>query len=188
MRTRFARLLVATAVGTLLVFQWAEARAAEQPGLAGFWKLNAGQSDDLRAAVAAAAGPAHTQKGSKEEVDRVLVRSLLLEAATRPDAEALQIELTSETFKTGVGSNVRVYYFGRVHARQGQAGDLRKATVNWDGAQIRTEEKGKDSRLEEVYSLLPETGQLRVTLRVETKLFKKPLEARVVFDRVPSEP
>jgi hypothetical protein len=51
--------------------------------------------------------------------------------------------------------------------------------------QLVLESKGKDSRFTEVLTLVPARGQLIYALRLEQKLLKAPLEASLVYDRVP---
>jgi hypothetical protein len=97
----------------------------------------------------------------------------------------LTIVQTAAEFKSGIGDEVNIYYFGREATSQGPGGGNLKVTVAWQGDQIVTEEKqakGK-GRIRAVYTLLAGGRSLQVDWRLEHDSMKQPLEVRLAFDR-----
>ena len=89
-------------------------------------------------------------------------------------------------FKSGMGDEVNIYYFGRVATSRGPDGGNLKVSVAWQGDQLVTDErqaKGK-GRITAVYSLLPGGKSLVLAWRLEHESMKMPLEVRMAFDRV----
>jgi len=104
-----------------------------------------------------------------------------------PQARILTIEHTATEFKSGIGDEVSVYYFGREATSRGPGGGNLKVTVVWKGDQIVTEEreaKGK-GRITAVYTLQPGGRSLLVDWRLEHDSMRQPLEVHLAFDRAP---
>jgi hypothetical protein len=184
--------LMAVALGGLV--SAASAEEAARPDFAGRWRFNAERSDDMRAAIEAAAGPGQMKGDNKfriiprgggaGEVERIELRSWMFELAARPEHELLEIEQSAAEFKTGFGDDVRIYYFGRESTRQDEMGVKHTASVRWNGEQLVVEERGEGSRMTEIYTLLPGGAHLVVALRWEHKRLQAPLEVGMILDRV----
>ena len=91
------------------------------------------KSDDLRAKIAAAVGPDYTVGSKKSEQARVWIRSWLEGVTEDPEKRILTIEHTATEFKSGMGDEVNIYYFGREATSRGPAGGNLKVTVAWQG-------------------------------------------------------
>jgi len=155
------------------------------PDFSGVWVFNAERSDDLRRVVEEVAGPSYTQGDAGQEVVRVWIRKWLLGVLEDPDSRYLTIEQGARNFKAGVGDDVSTYYFGREASSRGPGGGTLKVTVSWKGTQLVTEEKSDDGgRIVSLYTMLPGNETLIVAYLLEHKTLKKPLEARMIFDRV----
>jgi hypothetical protein len=172
-------LLLATLVPAL-------ASAAEaKPDFSGTWTFARQRSDDLPQKIAEAVGPDYTVSGKKSEQVRVWIRSWLEGLSADPANRVLTIVQTPNEFKSGIGDEVNIYYFGREATSQGPGGGNLKVTVAWQGSQIVTEErqaKGK-GRIKTVYTLQPGGRELQVDWRLEHGSMKQPLEVRLAFDR-----
>jgi hypothetical protein len=156
-----------------------------KPDFSGTWTFAQQRSDDLPQKIAAAVGPDYTVGNKKSEQARVWIRSWLEGIAEHPDKRILTIEQTPAEFKSGLGDEVNIYYFGREAASEGPAGGTLKVTVAWQGEQIVTEErqtKGK-GRIKAVYTLQPGGRSLQVDWRLEHESMRQPLEVRLAFDR-----
>ena len=154
------------------------------PDFTGVWVFNEQRSDDLRARVEEAVGPETTRGDIKKDVVRVWIRQWLLGVLEDPESRYLTIEQSPETFKSGVGDDVSVYYFGREAASRGPAGGTLRVKVYWKDAQLITEETAGDGgRITAVYTLLPGDATLLIAYRLEHKSLKKPLEVAMFFDR-----
>jgi hypothetical protein len=165
----------------------AVAAADQKPDFSGTWTFVPQKSDDLPAKIAAAAGPDYTVGSKKSEQARTWIRSWLEGFREDPEKRILTIEHTPAEFRSGVGDEVNIYYFGREATSQGPAGGNLKVTVAWQGDQIVTEErqaKGK-GRIKAVYTLQPGGRSLRVDWRLEHDSMRQPLEVRLAFDRAP---
>jgi hypothetical protein len=159
--------------------------ASARPDFSGVWVFNPGRSDDLRQVVEEAAGPSFTRGDARQEVVRVWIRKWLLGVLEDPTSRYLTIEQSARDFKAGVGDEISIYYFGREASSRGPAGGTLKVTVAWMGSQLLTEERSADDgRIASLYTLLPGNDTLIVAYRLEHRTLKKPLEARMVFDRV----
>jgi len=179
-----AALVAAGATPSRATAQGAE-EAASKPDFSGEWLFNAQRSDDLRKLVEEAVGPGYTQGDAKQEVVRVWIRRWLLGVLEDPDSRYLTIEQTARDFKAGLGDEVSVYYFGREASSRGPAGGTLKVSVRWKGSQLVTEERSDDGgRIVSVYTMLPGDKTLILAYLLEHKTLKKPLEARMFFDRV----
>jgi hypothetical protein len=175
--------------------------AAEEPrpDFSGLWQLNTQRSDDIRAKIEDAAGSGQMRGDSKfrlvprgggaGEARRVELRAWMLELAANAESELLEIEQTPTEFLTGFGDNVRRYYFARERSRQTATGEILKASIRWaeDSDQLVVEEKGDDSHVIELYTLLPDEKTLMIALRWENRLLSKPLEVNLVLEREESE-
>ena len=162
------------------------ARPAEgKPDLSGTWTFVRQRSDDLSEKIAESVGPASTVGSKKSEQVRVWIRSWLEGLSEDPRNRVLTIVQTPTEFKSGIGDEVNIYYFGREATSQGPGGGNLKVTVAWQGSQIVTEErqtKGK-GRIKAVYTLQPGGRSLQVDWRLEHDSMKQPLDVRLAFDR-----
>jgi hypothetical protein len=161
-------------------------RAAEdKTDLSGTWTFARQRSDDLRQKVAEAVGPLSTVGSKKSERVRVWIRNWLEGLAEDPRSRVLTIEQTPTEFKSGLGDEVNIYYFGREATSEGPGGGNLKVTVARQGSQVVTEErqaKGK-GRIRAVYTLEPGGRTLRVDWHLEHESMKEPLDVRLAFDR-----
>ena len=156
-----------------------------KPDFTGTWTFAQQKSDDLPAKIAAAVGPDYTVGNKKSEQVRTWIRSWLEGFREDPEKRILTIEHTPKEFKSGVGDEVNIYYFGREATSQGPGGGNLKVTVAWQGDQIVTEEKqakGK-GRITARYALQPGGQSLLVDWRLEHESMKQPLEVRLAFER-----
>jgi hypothetical protein len=160
--------------------------AAEgKPDFSGTWTFVRQRSDDLAQKVAESVGPASTVGSKKSEQVRAWIRTWLEGLSEDPRNRVLTIVQTPTEFKSGLGDEVNIYYFGREATSQGPGGGSNKVTVAWQGSQIVTEErqaKGK-GRIRAVYTLQPGGRSLQVDWRLEHDSMKQPLEVRLAFDR-----
>ncbi len=156
-----------------------------RPNFSGTYAFAARKSDDLESRIAAAVGSGYTVGSQKSEQARVWIRGWLECVTEDPAKRILTIEHTPTEFKSGMGDEVNIYYFGREAASRGPGGNL-KVTVAWKGGQIVTEEKeGKGKgRMTAVYTLQPGGKALLVDWRLEHGSMERPLEVRLAFDRV----
>ena len=166
----------------------AVSEAAGKPDFTGTWTFARQRSDDLTQKIAEAVGPDYTVGSKKAEQARVWIRSWLEGIAEHPEKRTLTIEQTPTAFKSGLGDEVNIYYFGREAASEGPAGGTLKVTVAWQGDQIVTEErqaKGK-GRIKAVYTLQPGGRSLQVDWRLEHESLLEPVEVKMAFERLPA--
>jgi hypothetical protein len=161
------------------------AAADERPNMSGVWRFNPQRSDDLREKIFDAVGPDYTQGGAKTETVRVFIHNWLMGAVEHPESALLTIEQTSTEFKSGLGDEVNIYYFGREATSRAPGGGALKVNVRWQGDQILTEEKQTKGggKINAVYSLLPDGKNLVLAWRLEHPTIRKPLDVRMIFDR-----
>jgi hypothetical protein len=159
--------------------------AEDHPDFSGVWVFNAQRSDDLSRAIRESVGPDFTQGKSKDEFVRVWIREWLEGLTEDPESKYLTIEQSPKDFRTGIGDQVSIYYFGRQSTSRGPAGGMLKASMQWQGSQLVTvRESDKDKgRITVVYTRLPDGKTLLVGYRLEHKTLRKPLEAHLFFDR-----
>jgi hypothetical protein len=159
--------------------------AQDHPDFSGVWAFNAKRSDDLPRLIDEAVGPESTKGDAKRESVRVWIREWLLGVLEDPESRYLTIEQSSKDFKTGVGDQVSIYYFGRQSASRGPSGGMMKASIRWQGSQLVTvRESEKDGgRITNLYTRLPDGKTLVIGYLLEHKRLRKPLEARLFFDR-----
>jgi len=158
--------------------------AEDPPDFNGVWVFNEQRSDDLRAKVEEAVGSAKTQGDIKKDIVRIWIRQWLLGVVDDPDSRYLTVEQSEKDFKSGLGDEVSVYYFGRVAASQGPAGGTLRVKVYWKGKQLVTEEGSSDGgRIIAVYTMLPPGDTILIAYRLEHKSLKGPLEVAMFFDR-----
>lgn len=158
-----------------------------KPDFTGTWTFAQQKSDDLPAKIAAAVGPDYTLSNKKSEQVRTWIRSWLEGFREDPEKRILTIEHTPKEFKSGVGDEVSIYYFGREATSEGPGGGNLRVTVAWQGDQIVTEEKqakGK-GRIRAVYTLQAGGRSLLVDWHLEHDSMKQPLDVRLAFDRAP---
>jgi hypothetical protein len=159
--------------------------AEEKVDLSGTWTFVRQRSDDLRQKVVEAVGPSSTVGSDRSEQVRVWIRSWLEGLAEHPEMRILTIEQTPKAFKSGLGDEVNIYYFGREATSEGPGGGNLKVTVAWQGSQVVTEErqaKGK-GKIRAVYTLQPGGKSLQVDWHLEHDSMKQPLDVRLAFDR-----
>ena len=177
--------LPALAVALAILLPAVVVAADQKPDFTGTWTFARQRSDDLQAKVAAAVGPDYTLGNKKSEQVRVWIRSWLEGLPEDPRNRVLTIEQTATEFKSGIGDEVNIYYFGREATSHGPGGGNLKVTVAWQGEQIVTEEKqakGK-GRIRAAYTLQPGGKSLQVEWHLEHESMKQPLDVRLVFDR-----
>jgi len=161
-------------------------RAADgKPNFTGTWTFVQQRSDNLEEKIAAAVGPEYTVGDKKSEQARVWIHSWLSGFKEDPEKHILTIEHTAAEFKSGMGEEVNIYYFGREATSRGPAGGNNKVTVAWQGDQIVTDEKQEKGkgRIRAVYTLQPGGRSLQVDWHLEHDSMKEPLDVRLVFDR-----
>jgi len=186
--TRTRRTLAGPALVAALVILAPELAVAAdgQPNFSGTYTFVPQKSDDLRAKIAAAVGPDFTVGNKKSEQVRVWIRSWLEGVTEDPEKRFLTIEHTATEFKSGMGDEVNIYYFGREATSMGPGGGNLRVTVAWKDDQIVTEEreaKGK-GKITAVYTLVPDGKTLLVAWRLEHDSLLQPLDVRLAFERV----
>lgn len=158
-----------------------------KPDFSGRYAFVPKRSDDLKEAIERSVGSAHTVGSKKSEQVRVWIHGWLEGIVTDPAASVLTIEHTATEFKSGLGDEVNIYYFGREATSMGPGGGSNKVTVTWKGEQIVTDErqtaKGK-GRITAVYTLLPDGKTLLVAWRLEHDSLPQPLEVRLAFEKL----
>jgi hypothetical protein len=168
---------------------------AAPPDFSGSWRLDRTRSDDVKARIGEAAGPAQVKGGGTSpltilpmpgtisSVERVELRDYLMRLAEQSDR--LDIEQTADEIKLFNGDELsRTFYFAREHVREAADGRKLKCRTRWKGEQLVLEEEGdKSRRILELLTLVPGTGTLIQAIRFEDHLLKKPLELRLVYLR-----
>jgi hypothetical protein len=179
----FPRLLALSVLSGLLV-PGVALPAEDLPDFDGVWVFNENRSDDLRAKVDEAVGPAASQGDIKKDIVRIWIRQWLLGVLEDPESRYLTVEQSAEDFKSGLGDEVSIYYFGRVASSRGPLGGTLRVKVHWQGRQLVTEEASNDGgKITAVYTLLPPGDTILIGYRLEHKTLKKPLEVAMFFDR-----
>jgi hypothetical protein len=188
-----------TAQVWIIILSLAGAASAEEvPGIAGRWALNREQSDDLGARIQAVAGSQYMSgrpswasetwvpwSGGFSEPERLRLREFLL--ATVPAFDGIQIRARAEEIETTHGeAGVRLFNLKRKSAGTSMfVGETVRREARLDGPRLILESKGKDSRLRETFTLETSGNRLVYVLRLEGSRLEAPLEARLVYDRVP---
>ena len=183
----------------LLLATAGAAAAQDGAGIMGKWTLNREQSDDLAAKIKVAAGsqymsggPSNTTEGTWlpwggagnfSEAKRLSVREFLLAAV--PAFAVLEIRQRGQEIQTTHGdSAVRNFNLARKSAGTSPlGGETVKREARLDGKQLALDSKGGDGRFRETLTLEGSGDRLVYVLRLEQKLLKDPLEARLVYDR-----
>lgn len=150
--------------------------------LSGRWEFQPPQSDNVHDKIVASLGSASSQGDIRKDSPRLWIRSWLLRQADQPGPLVLTIEQSAKEFKSGLGDEIRTYYFGRESSRQGPGGVLRKATVHWVGERLLVDEKAAkgSGHVLEVYERQAD-GSLLVTWRLEHDALLQPLALKLVF-------
>ena len=178
--------LALPALALALLIPPAASTADGKTDFSGTWTFAQQKSDDLPQKVAAAVGPDYTVGNKKSEQVRIWIRSWIEGIGEDAEKRILTIEQTAKEFKSGLGDEVNIYYFGREATSSGPGGGKLKVTVAWQGDQIVTEEKlakGK-GRIHAVYTLQPGGKALQVDWHLEHDSMKQPLDVRLAFDQV----
>jgi hypothetical protein len=186
-RTRRPHTLPSIALGLAILAPASLASQDAKPSFSGTYAFVPKRSDDLKEAISRSVGGPNTVGSKKSEQVRVWIRSWLEGVITDPAKNVLTIEHTPTEFKSGMGDEVNIYYFGREATSMGPGGGNNKVTVTWKGDQIITEErqaKGK-GRITAVFTLLPDGKSLLVAWRLEHDSMPQPLEVRLAFERMP---
>ena len=183
-----------------LLFAVGTSSAQDGAGFMGKWSLNREQSDDFAAKIKQAAGSEYMKGGlsnttegtwlpwggaaSFSEAKRLTVREFLLAAA--PAFAVLEIRQRGQEIQTTHGdSAVRNFNLARKSAgTSALSGETVKREARLDAKQLALESKGAEGRFRETFTL--EGDRLIYVLRLEQKLMKDPLEARLVYDRARS--
>ena len=173
------------------------AAPADPPDFSGSWRLDRARSDDVKARVEEAAGPAQAGggtspltilpvPGTKASVERVEMRESMLKLVDQ--LERLEVEQRPTEIKLFHGDEIaRTFYFGREHFREDFMGRKLKCRTKWKDGQLTLEEQGdKGRRRMETLTLVPAAGLLIEAVRWEDDLLKKPLEVRLVYVREPA--
>jgi hypothetical protein len=183
-RTNFA--LPALALALAILLPAAAVAADGKPDFTGSWTFVQQKSDDLPRKIAEAVGPDYTVGNKKSEQARVWIRRWLEGFREDPEKRILTIEHTATEFKSGLGDEVNIYYFGREATSEGPAGGNLKVTVAWQGAKVVTEEKQAKGKghISAAYTLQPGGKSLQVDWRLEHESMQVPLTVRLVFDKV----
>jgi len=185
LRERTALRFLTCTLAVTLAAPAAAPAADGPPDMTGVWRFNPKRSDDLREKIVDSVGTDYTQGDAKKETVRVFIRNWLMGPVDHPDSAVLTIEQTSTEFKSGLGDELSIYYFGREATSRGPGGGTLKVTVQRQGDQILTEEKQTKGggQIKAVYSLLPDGKNLVVAWRLEHPTIRKPLDVRMIFDR-----
>lgn len=196
--SKVLRALATTAAAMLVSLVPSATRAQTAPDFSGDWKINRPLSDDAKAKVAEVAGPETIAGGDRtlgwnaflprdygKGVDRVNVREFLMKAIA--GLEEFEIEQSADEVKTIHGDEgVRIFNLKRASSGTGAGGATVTRRTRWQGEQLVLESESGEAKLVEVLTLVPSRNQLIHALRYEAKLFKKPLELRLVYDKAPN--
>ena len=175
----------------------AQAAPPATPNLTGSWRLNLQRSDDAMAAIAEASGSEYMAGTRREvrvfptgkersEVERLAMREWLVATAERARTEPLVIEQDARELKLVLGDLVRIFYFGREASSQDARGVRRKTRMSLKGEQLVIEETGEDElRMTHLYTLLPDGQALIAAFHLEGGELKKPLDLKLLFDKIP---
>ena len=98
-----------------------------KPDFNGVWVFNEERSDDLRALVEEAVGPEATSGDIKKDIVRIWIRQWLTGVIEDPESAYLTVEQTGKEFKTGLGDEVAIFYFGREASSRGPLGGTLRA-------------------------------------------------------------
>ncbi len=172
------------ALGLASITATAEAPPAN---LAGRWTLNPKISDDVEAKALEALGGGKTVGKASEEVDRRELRTAIL--GMLPALATLEIDQSPTQVKlVDADDEVRIFYFGREHVREGRLGRKLRCTSEWKGAQLVVTEVADDSKLTELLTAVPSRRQILHVVRLEDKRLRAPLEVRLVYDAAEPSP
>ncbi len=161
------------------------AAQAPPPRFAGEWRLNRSLSDDVEAKALEAVGGGKTVGQSSEEGARVELRKVIL--GILPALGEIEIEQSPAEIKLiDAEDNVRIFYFGREHVREGRLGKKLRCTSEWKGEQLVVTEVAEKSRLTEILTAVKDRKQLLHVIRLEDGRLKTPLEVRLVYDAEPA--
>ena len=162
------------------------ARALDSPAnFSGHWTLNQALSDDVEAKALEAVGGRKTVGKDAAEVERLKLRTAIL--ALLPALASLHIEQSPEEIKLfDAEDNLRIFYFGREHVREGRLGSKLRCSVEWKGSQLVVTEIAESGKLTELLTAVPARKQMLHVLRLEDKRLRAPLEVRLAYDAAES--
>jgi hypothetical protein len=178
------RAVLAAALGLSALAAVAEAPPAS---LAGRWTLNPKLSDDVEAKALEAVGGGKTVGKAAEEVDRLELRKAIL--GMLPALATLEIDQSPTQVKlVDADDEVRIFYFGREHVREGRLGRKLRCSSEWKGVQLVVTEVADDAKLTEILTAVPSRRQILHVVRLEDKRLRAPLEVRLVYDAAEPPP
>jgi 3-deoxy-D-manno-octulosonate 8-phosphate phosphatase KdsC-like HAD superfamily phosphatase len=101
--------------------------------------------------------------------------------------ERIEVDQTPSEIKTIHGQDgVRVFHLTRAAAGTNLVtGEKVKRSAHWKGDQLVLESTGGKGKAREVLSLVPARNQLIHALHLEMDLLKRPIDLRLVYDRIP---
>jgi hypothetical protein len=101
----------------------------------------------------------------------------------------LEIEQSADEVKVIQGEDgVRLFYAKRDSTGASRDGTKLTRRMRFEGEQLRLESVSEKKRTIEVLSLIPARSQLIHAIHYENELLNKPLELKLVYDRVAKAP
>ena len=174
------------------------ATLAQQPNFSGTWELNRKLSQNPFEKIYQAMGTEQL-RGAGTRAYNSVSSSTLLRDTDRADtlrslldfAEVLdnvEIDHTDSELKIWVGKGEEFfslfYLDGEKHARELPAGLRVEARAEWQGDSIHVLQVGaNNSELQQIYSPAG-NGKMALVFVLESKLSERPVQFRVVYDRV----
>jgi hypothetical protein len=160
--------------------------AGEHPDITGRWRLNEQLSQDVQAKIVLSTG------GDEVKSDIELRRFReALEDFVR-GAQQIEVEQKADQVQFSYADDdVRIFYPGRQHVRQRAGGVKVKAAPRWEGESFVVEQMLEGGVFEgakdiETYTLEEGGSRLGMMVHLDDKHLKEPLNARLVYDRVPA--
>jgi hypothetical protein len=158
--------------------------SGQAPDLRGRFLRNDALSEDVERKALEALGGGKTVGQDAQEASRVQMRQAIL--AILPALGQVEIEQAEGEVKiVDADDNVRIFYLGREHLREGRLGRKIRCSSAWKGEQLVVTESTDDGKLTEVFTAVPAKRQLLYALRLEDRRLKTPLDLRIVYDAAP---